>query len=405
MGDLANGPSYAPVITPDGRFVAFYSWASNLVSQDMNDSPDYFVWDSASLTMDRVSLTSAGQEMSGANDIPQLDISADGRFIVFMTDQDLTGENDAFTDDVYLRDRQNGQTTIISGGETPKGNHLPRRDPRITPNGRYVVFQARSDVMTPRNTHKWEVMRWDRLTEELLVVSTNSSGKAANEDSTDPDISADGRFVVFESLADNLIGSDTNGVRDIFVKDLQEGTVIRVSERPGAFQGSVIQTNNISVDPAISQDGRMVAFSSYASNLRTGDENGEPDVYLKDLAADLTVHLSRAGGVGQEANGFSGGAAIGPEGLIAGFSSFSTNLSALDTNNASDVFTWSGRGTLSLPGLPTEDLDGDGLDNWTELTETFTLHFDPDSDDDGFTDSDEIAAGTDPWDPASLPQA
>ncbi len=397
-----NDRSHAPVITPDGRYIAFHSYASNLVAGDTNGGPDYFVRDRGTGTTERVSVTDLEQERTGGSNLSQLDISADGRFVVFMTDQDLADEGDFFVDDIYLRDRQLGTTIHVTPG-LDGGQHRPRHNPKISANGRYVVYESVGSVLTPRNTNRRDLYRWDRINNTRMLISNNAAGVAANEDSFEPDISADGTVVVFSSVANNLVAGDTNGVRDVFAKNLVTGEVLRMPETIGTL--GVIEGNARSFGPRISQDGTRVVYTSEADNLMTFDNNGAADVFMQFIGPPVArFHVSRANLSGH-ANDFSGGAFMGPEGMWAGFSSPADNLTfgETDDNLASDVFTRGTIGSIFDQGGPSDDLDNDGLDNFTELTVTFTLHADPDSDNDGASDGAENAAGTDPWNPASKP--
>lgn len=396
-GALGNGHSRAPVITPNGRFVAFHSWASDLVANDSNNSPDYFVHDLATGTTERVSVTSLEAERTSGGNFPQVDISADGRFVVFMTDQDLGDEGDGPLDDIYLRDRLTGTTILVTPGRE-NGLNLPRRNPKISASGRWVVYESMGSAFTLRNTRRWDIYLWDRITNQRLRVSTNGSNTPANDDSREPDVGDFGWMVTFTSDATNLAPTgDANGVADVFVKNLHNDDITRLSQRPGPGN-SVIEGNARSFAPTINQAGDVVVFTTDASNLRVSDDNGVADVYLRDLASGSILYISKPAGSGA-ANNSSGDAAISPEGLVAGFRSSATNLTSgmTDGDHTSDVFTWNGRGTSIDPGLPTDDADNDGIDTITELTETFTAYYDHDPDRDGFSDSQELAAGTDPW--------
>ena len=163
-------------------------------------------------------------------------------------------------------------------------------------------------------------------------VSVASNGGQADSSSVNPAVSADGRFVAFESDASNLVGGDTNGLNDIFVHDRQTGTTERVSVATGGTEA-----NGVSYTPAISADGRFVAFYSNATNLVGGDTNGTSDVFVHDRQTGTTERVSVATG-GAEANGGSSTAAISADGRFVAFHSDATNLVSGDTNGARDIF-------------------------------------------------------------------
>jgi TolB protein len=163
-------------------------------------------------------------------------------------------------------------------------------------------------------------------------VPVGPGRQQANGDSSEPAISADGRFVAFASGASNLVAGDTNGTYDVFVRDRKLQVTRRVSVGPGGQQA-----NSSSVGPAISADGRFVAFSSYASNLVAGDTNGTYDVFVRDLVAQVTRRVSVGAG-GQQANSNSSDPAISAGGRFVAFVSVASNLVAGDTNHWDDVF-------------------------------------------------------------------
>jgi hypothetical protein len=151
--------------------------------------------------------------------------------------------------------------------------------PAISADGRFVAFGSLADNLVPDDTNgTYDVFVHDRKTGATKRISVDSAGNQGNEGSYDPAISADGRFVAFWSAADNLVPGDTNGTVDVFVHDRKTGTTKRVSVDSAGNQG-----NSDSYDPAISADGRFVAFSSWANNLVPGDSNGSGDVFVHQV--------------------------------------------------------------------------------------------------------------------------
>src|SRR5947207_827443 len=163
-------------------------------------------------------------------------------------------------------------------------------------------------------------------------VSLSSSGAQGNQGSFSPAISADGRFVAFDSAATNLVGNDTNGSEDVFVRDLKAHKTRRVSLSSAGVQG-----DGLSFSPSISADGRFVAFASHATNLVGGDTNGFEDVFVRDLKTHKTRRVSLSS-TGAQADGDSFEPSISPDAGSVGFVSYATNLVGNDTNGYADIF-------------------------------------------------------------------
>jgi uncharacterized repeat protein (TIGR01451 family) len=282
-GAQGNGHSGGPSISADGRFVAFESLASNLVAGDTNGEVDVFVHDRVTRQTTRVSLSSTGTEGSnGYYGSRSPAISADGRFVAFQSDADnLVADDTNGVPDIFVRDRSTGQTTRVSVDSAGAQSNQYSYYPAISANGRYVAFVSSSHIFVH-----------DRRTHQTTRVSVDSAGNPGNGPSYwAPSISADGRFVAFDSAADNLVAGDTNERPDVFVHDRGTHRTTRVS-----MDSAGAQSNGWSYNPAISADGRWVAFQSDASNLVAGDTNGKLDVFVRDRllnqatrSADLKV--------------------------------------------------------------------------------------------------------------------
>jgi Tol biopolymer transport system component len=165
-----------------------------------------------------------------------------------------------------------------------------------------------------------------------MRVSVDSAGNQANNGSLAPAISANGRFVAFGSLADNLVPGDTKGQTDIFVHDRKTGATTRVSVGSAGNQG-----NNGSGGSAITANGRYVAFSSDADNLVPGDTNGETDAFVHDRRTGATERVS-IDSAGDQANLPSYSTAISANGRFVAFWSDANNLVPGDTNGQTDAF-------------------------------------------------------------------
>ena len=296
-GTQADRSSSSPAISADGRYIAFSSAASNLVPGDTNETPDVFVRDRAAETTERASVASDGAEANARSSYPG--ISADGRYIAFLSlasnlvpgDTPVVDEGDTNgAADVFVRDRVSGATervSVSSDGTQGSAQISPSQPPAISADGRYVAFSSSSFNLIPGDTNGIvpDVLVHDRVTGATERVSVDSDGAETKVSSSDyPAISADGRYVAFSSRATNLVPGDSNGVGDVFVHDRVTGATERVSADSDGAQG-----NGASDYPAISADGRYVAFSSAASNLVPGDTNGASDVFGHDRGSPLGV--------------------------------------------------------------------------------------------------------------------
>jgi len=278
-GAQANSDNYAPTISSDGRYVAFYSFAFNLVDGDSNIASDIFVHDRQTGQTTRVSISSTGVQANSGSDSPS--ISSDGRYVAFesvaynLVDGDTNGWAD-----IFMHDRQTGQTTLVSVMPTGGQAYLGSYSPSISSDGRYVAFQS----LAKPSLYDIRIFVHDRQTGQTKLVSLSSTGVEPKfiTASKLPSISSDGRYVAFESNADNLVDGDTNHDGDIFVHDRQTGQATRVS-----VSSTDVQANSDSSSPSISSDGRYVAFVSGANNLVDGDSNGFDDIFVHDRFSDL----------------------------------------------------------------------------------------------------------------------
>ncbi|MFN0008835.1 MAG: TolB family protein [Planctomycetota bacterium] len=293
-GVQGNAQSFYASISADGRYVAFGSDATNLVPGDTNGAMDIFVRDLVNAVTERVSLVGIANEADGLSIEPS--ISADGRYVAFTSfATNLEHPINAFAD-VFRRDRQAQTTFRISRtpgpGTAPNGHSTL---PSISADGIDVAFVSRaSNIVSGDTNADWDVFCYDGSTGNLEIVSVSSTGTLADASSDRPSISADGSYVAFASEATNLVSGDTNGVSDVFVRSRSSGTTVRASITSGGAQA-----DGSSEWPSISADGRLVAFSSSATNLVPGDTNGLLDVYLfdRDTSGFTSLCLPGSGGV------------------------------------------------------------------------------------------------------------
>ena len=345
--DFPDSFTLRPSISADGRFVAFRSSATNLVAGDTNSGSDIFVYDRDS---DTTELLNAGSNSTSTDPA----ISADGRFVAFISTSDnlVAGDNDGFAD-VFLYDRNTNATELLTPGPDTS---VVGASPSISADGRFVVFssggltiydrQTRStellidgffrggapsisgdgrfvafrspdtDLVAGDNNGVTDIFIHDRDTGITERVTTGGPGETF-----DPSISANGRFVAFESQANNLVVGDTNAGRDIFVYDRETGTTELLT------QGANSNNNR----PSISADGRFVAFASSASNLVAGDINGNTDIFIYDRETDVTELVT------QGADAFSRLVVISADGQTIAFETEADNLVTGDAPDTIEV--------------------------------------------------------------------
>jgi Tol biopolymer transport system component len=336
-GESANSYCSQASISADGRYVAFSSYATNLVPNDTNGTYDIYVRDLQVHGTERVSLGSSGQ---GNGDHGQPSISADGRYVALIsTSTNLVSGDTNGTVDIFVRDRLLGVTERVSVDSSGAEGNGESWTPSISPDGRYVAFHSFATNLVLGDTNGMvDVFVRDRQLGVTERVSVDSSGAEANEPSSGVSISADGRYVTFYSSASNLVGGDTNQSVDVFVRDRQLGVTERVSVDSaggqaiggdGPFQ-PVLQAS-------ISPDGRFVAFLSFAHNLVSGDTNGKLDIFVRDRQLGLTERVSIDSAEAQ-ANNHSYFPSISASGRHVAFRSAASNLVSGDTNGMWDIY-------------------------------------------------------------------
>jgi len=292
-GGQATGGNYTgllPSISANGRFVAFEAEADNLVPNDTNFSRDVFVHDRVTGRTERVSINSNGTQAEVGCEYPT--ISATGRFVAFATTEGS--------------DRR-----------------LPKARRPSPPGG--LLSSPYGIFLHDRQTGR---------TEEVDLGPHGARGSTAAVDGSGGSIavSKDGRFVAFDTDATNLVEGDTNDTVDVFLRDRKLGRTKRISVGPGGVQG-----DGGSYAVTMSRDGRFLAFASDATNLVKGDTNGVTDIFFRDLVTGARERVS-VGPRGEQANNYSYDAAISAEGRVVAFSSDASNLVPRDTNEHRDVF-------------------------------------------------------------------
>ncbi|MEO6709497.1 MAG: calcium-binding protein [Planctomycetota bacterium] len=345
-GVQSNAHSFYPAISADGRYVAFESIASNLVIGDTNGREDIFLHDRQTGATVRVSVDSLGGQ--GNNDSYGASISADGRYVAFESASSFLVSGDTnLVNDAFVHDRQTGATERVSVTSAGVQGNSGSLETAISGDGRYVAFESYANNLVPGDTNgAVDVFLRDRLNATTERLSVTTSGLQVSGSSLEPSISADGRYIAFHSFATNLVAGDTNGMSDMFVRDHQNSSTERVSLGTGGVQG-----NAPCIFGSISGDGRFVAFSTSASTLVPGDTNGFSDVFLRDRQTLTTerVSLDSFGGQGDQS---STEATVSADGRVVTFYALATNLVPGDTNGLADVFARD-RGNSSCPATAT----------------------------------------------------
>jgi Tol biopolymer transport system component len=239
--------------------------------------------------------------------------------------------------DVFVHDRQTGATTRIApttSGQQPNGYSFL---PDISGDGRYVLFGSFATNLIPGgdvNADDADQFVYDRQTGRSTLVNVSTGGVQSNDYALGEAISFDGRYVLFSSQASNLVPGDTNDAFDVFVRDRLAGTTTRVSV-PNAGLGT--QGDQGSFGRTISPDGRYIAFDSQASNLVAGDTNDTGDAFVLDRSTGTTTLVSLSD-AGRQSPAYSSGTAVSADGRYAAFVSNDGNLVPGDTNQHPDIF-------------------------------------------------------------------
>ncbi|WP_436528158.1 hypothetical protein [Actinoplanes sp. HUAS TT8] len=333
-GAQADGGAHGEVrISADGRYVAFLSYAANLVPGDTNDTSDVFVRDLWQGRTSRVSVSSTGAQADGFSAF-SVALSADGRYVLFDAEATnlVPGDTNGFSD-VFLHDRATGRTTRVSvAGDGGQANHLSR-SPAISDDGRYVAFESFAGNLVPGDTNGFsDVFLRDRRTGQTTLVSRTRAGTPGQGNAFAPSISADGRLIAFMSDAPGLVAGDDDALVGVFVRDRLAGRTT-----PASVAASGGPADDHANSASISADGRYVVFSSPATDLVPRDRNASEDVFVRDLR-DRTTTLVSVATSGRPATDWSGEPSIAGDDHVVAFSSVADNLVAGDTNAVPDVF-------------------------------------------------------------------
>jgi Tol biopolymer transport system component len=390
-GGWSSGDS--PVLSADGRIVAYWSYSSELVAGDLNQDADVFVHDRATGVTTLVSLATSGVQANGWSGLPS--ISGDGRFVAFKSAATNLDPQDSHPGpDIYRHDRQTGETVLVSVYSIPPSSYGAMYS-SMSYDGRFVAFDTWERLVPADVGLGMDAYVRDLQTGQMELVSVDDQGIPGNDVSESPSVSWDGRYVAFASLADNLVPGNTEDFANVYVRDRLLGTTQLVSYAPSGTFGTRHSafTPSISGDgtkvafmgfgpglmpslyegptwrgpqvyvrdlnsgtltyigysiqgglsshtcskPKLSYDGRYVAWMSLSNDLSVTPGHGNEDVYLRDLETGVTVQISQGAG-GSVPNGYSLNPSLSADGRTVAFMSMATNLGPAGMTTPGNVF-------------------------------------------------------------------
>lgn len=351
-GDPDNS-SGEPMVTPNGRFVAFDSGATDLLDAEGNESNDVFVRDLREGVTELVSANAEGLEGNGGS--RYAGISSNGRWVAFESSATDLVAGDTATRDVFAADRRSGDIVKVSVGHDGAlaDDDSASYGAALSGNGRWVVFASKAtNLVADVDTQGYDqVYLRDLRTGTTRLVSHDAAGDGCGGTCGNPSISANGRFVAFHSNAGDLVEGGSNGYNHVYVWDSRRDAFLRASVNALGALG-----NSDSFDGVVSNNGRRVAFYGYASALVPPDANGGTDTYLKDLSTGEVWSLS-----GGSLDGQSYSPTISASGKTVAFYSEADDLVEGDDNSTGDVFVYDVKaGVLTRASVGPEGVDGNG---------------------------------------------
>ncbi|MDD5306537.1 MAG: calcium-binding protein [Deltaproteobacteria bacterium] len=377
-----NSTSSDPSISADGRHVVFASNATDLVATTVSGQQVYLRdLDTSATTL--VSVNAAGNAGGNASSSSPV-ISGDNRYVAFVSGASDLGPAGNGTAHIYVRDLQTHTTFLVSAADTDAGDDLgngPSYEPSISGNGRYVAFESDATDLTSPATTSRQIFVRDVVDGTTVVASVNTVGAPGNNGSYHARITPDGRWVAFSSYSTDLVSPATSW-RQAFLRDLTGDTTILISQSTVGVPGN---NDSGGYGGGLSSDGRYVAFNSYANNLIPVDLNSNVDIFVRDHVDETTVRAGE-GVDGGEPNGSTEHSAISSTGRFVAFTSWASNLVPDDTNTYPDVFVYELLGPTPDAGVD-GGVDG-GMDAGLDAGDTDTGSATTDSDADTDTDTD-----------------
>ena len=330
----ANSFSANPDISADGTKIVFESLADNLANGDSNAASDVFIFDIVSNQTIRLSVSSTGTDTDGASVAPK--ISRDGSVVAFTSAATnlVSGDINQATD-VFITHVLGNTTSLVSSSASGIQGNSDSWDARPTlQDGARVFFNSFADNLVSNDTNGTnDIFVKNITTGSVDRVNTSSSGNQANDLSRLEAVTPDGRYVLFQSYADNLVANDTNQVRDLFRKDTVSGEVVRVNTASDGTEANAETSTGF-----LSANGRFVVFESAATNLSPNDANGSDDVFVKDLASGKVAKLS-ADIVGRALDASSSVSGISDDGRFIAFRTAAPGVTFDDAGDQTDIFT------------------------------------------------------------------
>lgn len=318
-GTQANGYSGSSSLSDDGRYVVFESNATNLVSGDINANTDTFIYDRLNKAVELISVASNGTKANGASGSGS--ISGNGRYVTYSSSaSNLVAGDTNGQSDIFFYDRQNKTTELISVASNSTKANGASSFSVINDNGNYLAFESMASNLVAGDTNGLkDIFLRDRQAGTTKRINVGTNGAQANGTSVLNSISDDGRYISYTSQASNLVSADTNGLSDIFIYDRQTGTTERIN-----IGTNGIQANGSSSASALSGDGRYVVYESEASNLVAGDTNDKKDIFIYDRQTKITERVDVAND-GTQSSVDSYSASISDDGRYVAFLSDSLN--------------------------------------------------------------------------------
>ena len=228
-GSISNGYSSGASVSADGRYITFSSYATNLVAGDNNSCSDIFVRDRVLNTTKRISVSNSGEESNGDSYGPS--ISIEGRYIAYTSYATnlVANDNNGYSD-VFVYDRLRDITQRVSISNNGYEGNGDSYEPSISADGSYIAFSSSaSNLVTDDTTGCNDVFVYNKISNTIKRISVSNTGEEGNGDSYEPSISANGNFIAFTSYADNLVNNDINGCSDVFVYNQTSNTIKRIS--------------------------------------------------------------------------------------------------------------------------------------------------------------------------------
>ena len=331
-GEQSDGASSVAAISNSGRFVSFHSAASNLVTGDTNGERDVFVFDRRKGVVSRVSVSTEGDQ--GNDETGGGGMSLNGRYVTFYSfATNLVPGDTNGARDVFLHDRRKATTTRVSvSSDGVQGNEGSAWS-AISGNGRFVAFSSGASNLVPGDTNGVsDIFVYDRRKRTTTRVSVSSTGAQSYAGASWISLSKNGRYILFRTAASTLVHGDTNGMDDLFLHDRRRGTTTRVSVGPDGEQG-----DGACIEGRLSANGRAVLFSSTSTNLLPGNPDGLQHVYYLDMRKGTLRRVSVTS-AGVNGNGDCYHPRLSPCGRYASFISSGNNLVPDNTNGLHDAF-------------------------------------------------------------------